>query len=77
MKRMMSYKKLCKMLIDKDMKKRDLMEITGISNFTISKMNREANVQTDILLRICEVFDCNICDICDAVPKNAGEEKSE
>ncbi len=77
MKLMMSYKKLWKLLIDKDMKKRDLMDITGISNFTISKMNRGANVQTDILLRICEVFDCNIGDICDAVPKNTGEEKSE
>lgn len=77
MKRMMSYKKLWKLLIDKDMKKRDLMEMTGISNFTISKMNRGANVQTDILLRICEVFDCNIGDICDAISKNAVEEKSE
>lgn len=73
MKLMMSYKKLWKLLIDKDMKKRDLMEITGISNFTISKMNRGANIQTDILLRICEVFDCNIGDICDAVPKNTPE----
>ncbi len=77
MKQMMSYKKLWKLLIDKDMKKRDLMEMTGISNFTISKMNRGANIQTDILLRICEVFDCNIGDICDAVPKNTEDEKSE
>lgn len=77
MKLMMNYKKLWKLLIDKDMKKRNLMEMTGISNFTISKMSRGSNVQTDILLRICEVFDCNIGDICDAISRNTEEEKSE
>ncbi len=77
MKLTMSYKKLWKLLIDKDMKKRDRMEKTGISNFTISKRNRRANAQADILLRICEVFDCSIGDIGDADPINTREEKSE
>lgn len=47
--------------------------MTGISNFTISKTNRGANVQTDILLRVCEAFNYNIGDICDAVPVNNEE----
>jgi len=63
----MSYKKLWKLLIDKDMKKKDLMDATGISNFTISKMNRGENVTTEILGRICRALDCNIGDICDVV----------
>jgi len=63
-----SYKKLWKLLIDKDMKKRDLMEATGISNFTISKMNRGENVTVDILERICIAMNCNVGEIMDIVP---------
>lgn len=63
----MSYKKLWKLLIDRDMKKKDLMDATGISNFTISKMNRGENVSTEILGRICNALGCNIGDICDVV----------
>ena len=58
-----SYKKLWKLLIDKDYKKKDLEELTGISNYTISKMNRGENVTTDILGRICQALNCNIEDI--------------
>jgi DNA-binding Xre family transcriptional regulator len=64
----MSYKKLWKLLIDKDMNKVDLMAATGISNYTISKMSRSENVTTTILGRICKVLDCNIGDICDVIP---------
>jgi DNA-binding Xre family transcriptional regulator len=62
-----SYKKLWKLLIDKDMKKKDLMVAAGISNFTISKLNRGDNVTTEILGRICKALDCNIGDIMDFV----------
>jgi DNA-binding Xre family transcriptional regulator len=62
-----SYKKLWKLLIDKDMKKKDLMAAAGISNFTISKLNRGDNVTTEILGRICKALDCNIGDIMDFV----------
>ena len=60
-----SYKKLWKLLIDKDMKKKDLMEVTGLSSFTISKLTHGENVTTDVLLRICKALSCNIGDIMD------------
>jgi Predicted transcriptional regulator len=63
----LSYKKLWKLLIDQDMKKSDLMKVTGISNFTIGKLNRGENVTTDILVRICKALGCNIGDIADVV----------
>jgi DNA-binding Xre family transcriptional regulator len=62
-----SYKKLWKLLIDKDMKKKDLVVAAGISNFTVSKLNRGENVTTEILGRICKALDCNIGDIMDFV----------
>ena len=58
-----SYKKLWKMLIDKDMTRRDLRRITGISTTSVAKMGKGENVQTDILLRICKAMQCDIADI--------------
>ena len=58
-----SYKKLWKLLIDRDMKKKDLEEEAGISHYTINKLNRGENVTTDILVKICEALDCGIDDI--------------
>ena len=60
-----SYKKLWKLLIDKDMKKKDLQSLAGISNYTISKLNRGENVTVDILERICEALKCTTNDILD------------
>ncbi len=48
-----SYKKLWKMLIDKDMTRRDLRLLTGISTASVAKMGRGENIYTDILLKIC------------------------
>ena len=58
-----SYKKLWKMLIDKDMTRRDLRRITGISTTSVAKMGKGENVQTDILLRICKAMQCDIAEI--------------
>ena len=60
-----SYKKLWKLLIDKDMKKKDLISAAGISTYTINKLNRGDNVTTDVLARICKALGCNIGDIMD------------
>lgn len=60
-----SYKKLWKLLIDKDMKKKDLQSLAGISNYTISKLNRGENVTVDILEKICGALNCSINDILD------------
>ncbi len=58
-----SYKKLWKLLIDKDMTRRDLRNKTGISTAAIAKMGKGENIQTDLLLRICKVMDCELSDI--------------
>lgn len=55
-----SYKKLWKLLIDKDMKKKDLLEKAHISSYTLNKLNRNENVNVDILVRICTALDCPI-----------------
>ena len=62
-----SYKRLWKLLIDKDMNKQDLMNATGISPASIAKLGKGENITTDILLRICEALDCNLEDIMESV----------
>jgi len=59
----LSYNKLWKLLIDKNLKKSELHVLTGLSQSTISKLVRGENVNTDILERICKVLDCEISDI--------------
>ena len=57
-----SYKKLWKLLIDKDMKKEDLRIKAGISTNTIAQLGKNENVNTDMLAKICSALDCNIAD---------------
>ncbi len=63
-----SYKKLWKLLIDRDMKKRELCEKAGVSTTSLAKLGKGENVNTDILVRICKALDCNINDIMEIVP---------
>ena len=58
-----SYKKLWKLLIDRDMKKKDLMALSGISQSSITKMGKNENVNTDVLVRICRALNCDIGDV--------------
>lgn len=58
-----SYKKLWKLLIDKDMNKTDLRNASGISTFTVAKMSRGEDVSIDVLRRICQALDCDIGDV--------------
>ena len=62
-----SYNKLWKMLIDKNMKKSDLKEKAGISSVSLAKLGKGDNITTDVLLRICEAMDCRIEDILETV----------
>ena len=62
-----SYKKLWKLLIDKNMKKKDLELLSGVSHYTINKLNKGKNITTEVLGRICKALDCNISDIMDFV----------
>lgn len=63
-----SYKKLWKLLIDKDMKKQDLMRVAKLNPTTLSKLNRGDNMNTDILVRICTALKCNVQDIMEIIP---------
>lgn len=58
-----SYKKLWKLLIDRDMLKKDLQKKAGISSASITKLGKNENVNTDILEKICKALDCDISDI--------------
>lgn len=58
-----SYKKLWKLLIDRDLKKKDLCELAGISSASMAKLGKNENINTSILVRICEALDCDTSDI--------------
>lgn len=62
------YKKLWKLLIDRDMKKKDLCALAHISPASITKMGRNGHVTTDILNRICLALGCGIGDVMEIVP---------
>ncbi len=62
-----SYKKLWKLLIDKDMKKKDLQANAGISWATVTKLSKGETVSMEVLMKICKTLDCNIGDIMDLV----------
>lgn len=65
-----SYNNLWKLLIDKNMNKQDLRRATGISTATIAKLGKGADVNTEILRRICVALDCEIGDIMEVIKKN-------
>ena len=65
-----SYKKLWKLLIDKDMKKKDLREAAGISTASMAKLGKNENVNTDILIKVCKALNCDISDIMEIVDEN-------
>ena len=63
-----SYNKPWKLLIDKNMKKKELGEAAGISNSLIAKLGKNENVTVDVLVRICTALDCRIEDIMELIP---------
>ena len=58
-----SYKKLWKLLIDRDLKKKDLRKMSGISPSTIAKLGRNENINTEVIIKICQALNCDICDM--------------
>ena len=65
-----SYKKLWKLLIDKDMKKKDLRIATGMTTTALAKLGKNEHVNTEILAKICKVLECNIEDIVEVLEEN-------
>ena len=66
-----SYKKLWKLLIDKDMNKTELRLATGASSATIARLTRNEVVSMDILMRICDTLNCNVGDIMDMIHEDS------
>ena len=62
-----SYKKLWKMLIDRDLLKRDLCQMANVSGTTMAKLSKGESVNIDILLRICNALECDISDIMEVI----------
>ena len=67
-----SYKKLWKLLIDKDIKKKDLSAMSGVSPATITKMGKNGHVTTEVLLKICTALGCRIEDIMEIIDIKEG-----
>ena len=63
----MDYRKLWKLLIDRNMMKKDLREMAGISTYAMAKMTKGGDVSTQILCRICKALNCELNDIVDIV----------
>ena len=68
-----SYKRLWKLLIDRDMKKKDLQAAAGISPSSISKLSKNENVSMGVLIKVCSALNVNIEDIMELVPNTAGK----
>ena len=67
-----SYKKLWKLLIDKDIKKKDLSSMAGISPATITKMGKGGHVTTEVLVKICSALGCQVEDIMEIIDIKEG-----
>lgn len=68
-----SYNRLWKLLIDKNMNKQKLRELTGVSSASLAKMKKGQNITTNVLLSICEALDCQPGDIMEMVPDEASK----
>ena len=62
-----TYKKLWKLLIDRDMMKKDLREGCELSTASMAKLAKGRNVNTDVLVRVCNFLKCDISEICEIV----------
>lgn len=60
-----NYKKLWHILLDKDIKKKELAKISGVSTYTINKLNKNENVTVEVLGKICKALNCSLNDIMD------------
>lgn len=72
-----SYKKLWKLLIDRDMKKKDLQKAAGISSTSITKLGKNENVNTEILQKVCIALQCDISDIMESVPDESADTQNK
>ena len=65
-----TYKKLWHILLDRDMKKKDLQAAAGISSASVTKLAKNENVNTEVLQKVCIALNCDISDIMEMIPEN-------
>lgn len=63
-----SYKELFKLLIDRDMKKKELKELSGIGNSTMTKLANNENVTVEVMAKICNALNCSMDDVIEILP---------
>jgi DNA-binding Xre family transcriptional regulator len=68
-----SYKKLWKLLIDRDLKKKDLPALAGISTASVTKLGKNENVNTETLEKLCRALNCDVADIMEMAEDKQGE----
>lgn len=71
------YKKLWKLLIDRDMQKKDLRIAAGLSTNVIAKLGKNQNVSTEVLGKICKILNCEITDIMEFIDEDPEKEKND
>lgn len=69
-----SYNKLWKLMIDRNINKSKLRSLTGIGTNTLAKLSKDQPVSMEVLLKICSRFDCDISDICEFIKEDKLEE---
>lgn len=72
-----SYKKLWKLLIDKDLKKVDLKRMASLSSSTVAKLTKGENVSTAVLTKICTALNCDISDIMEMIPDGTSDDEKK
>ena len=72
-----SYNKLWKLLIDRKMKKKELIELSGISKSTVTKMTHDEHVSTEMIAKICGALNVDFADIIEVVPDNSRGDVNE
>ena len=68
-----TYKKLWHMLLDRDMKKKDLQQQAGLTGHAMHKLSKDEAVTTDILAKLCRTLNCTVDDIMEVLPENLVE----
>lgn len=67
---MISYNKLWKLLIDKELNKKELIKLSGVSSSSIAKLTKGQNVTTDVLCKICNALNCDFSEIMEYIIEN-------
>lgn len=67
-----TYKKLWHLLLDKNMKKKDLQSAAQLTGHAMNKLSRDENVTTEVLAKICRALKCTVDDIMEVLPENEG-----